>query len=99
MTDHYFYRFRPLDRALGGELENQQIYFAKPEQLNDPAEGFRDIIWKGDAVLLENLFRHYIQCEKHKRQELKFYQAYYSWRSGTIEAAELSSIRFKPKEP
>jgi hypothetical protein len=39
----HLYRFRPLTRVLGGELLNQQIYFAKPENLNDPMEGFRDI--------------------------------------------------------
>jgi hypothetical protein len=38
MIDH-LYRFRPLSRVLGGELLNQHIYFAKPENLNDPMEG------------------------------------------------------------
>jgi|GEM_PF-6927014 DNA-binding response OmpR family regulator len=42
------YRFRSLYWLLDqGELEKQEIYFAKPEQLNDPMEGFRDIFWKG----------------------------------------------------
>ncbi|MBS0234832.1 MAG: DUF2971 domain-containing protein [Proteobacteria bacterium] len=58
----YLYRFRSLERILSGELERQEIYFAKPEQLNDPAEGFRDVVWKGDTVLWENLFRHYTIC-------------------------------------
>jgi hypothetical protein len=60
--DAYLYRFRSLERLLGGELEDQQIYFAKPEDLNDPTEGFRDIVWKGDCILWENLFRHFILC-------------------------------------
>jgi hypothetical protein len=50
MIDH-LYRFRPLSLVLGGELLNQQIYFAKSENLNDPMEGFRDIFWRGDAIV------------------------------------------------
>ena len=30
------------------ELEKQTIYFASPEELNDPMEGLRDIVWDGD---------------------------------------------------
>jgi hypothetical protein len=57
------YRFRPLFRLLDkGELLNQEIYFASPNSLNDPMEGFRDIFWRGDAVIWENLFRHYLLC-------------------------------------
>lgn len=61
MIEH-LYRFRPLSRVLGGELLNQQIYFATPEKLNDPMEGFRDIFWRGDAIVWRNLFRHYLLC-------------------------------------
>jgi hypothetical protein len=62
----YVYRFRPLTRLLDqGELLNQEIYFAPPEQLNDPMEGFRDVIWQGDKVLWSNLFRHYLRCLQH----------------------------------
>jgi len=59
-----FYRLRPIDRLLGenGELNNQEIYFAHPSQLNDPLEGFRDIIWSGDEVIWRNFFRHYLYC-------------------------------------
>ena len=64
------YRFRTLDRLLGlrsnadeePELETQTIYFANPEQLNDPMESFRDFVWRGDAIIWINLFRHYIYC-------------------------------------
>jgi hypothetical protein len=47
------YRFRKTDKLLGEfqELENQEIYFASPEQLNDPLEGFKDLYWKGDDIL------------------------------------------------
>jgi hypothetical protein len=61
MIEH-LYRFRPLARVLGGELLNQHIYFASPETLNDPMEGFRDIFWRGDAVVWRNLLRHYLLC-------------------------------------
>lgn len=60
----HLYRFRPIERLLGqnGELQNQQIYFAGPDELNDPMEGFRDIFWQGDKIVWENLFRHYLLC-------------------------------------
>jgi hypothetical protein len=59
-----FYRFRRIENLLGEykELERQSIYFASPEQLNDPMEGYRDLIWTGDRVAWRNLFRHYLLC-------------------------------------
>lgn len=59
-----FYRFRPTNRLLNGnqELLKQSIFFAHPESLNDPMEGYRDIYWKGDEIVWKNLFRHYILC-------------------------------------
>jgi hypothetical protein len=47
------------------ELENQEIYFAAPEELNDPMEGFKDIYWHGDEVVWENLIKHYLLCLEH----------------------------------
>ena len=55
------YRFRST-KHLHDELREQQIYFAKPHELNDPMEGFRDIVWKGDEIVWTNFFRHYIAC-------------------------------------
>ena len=59
-----FYRFRSANNLLDGysELENQAIYFAPPEQLNDPMEGYRDIFWRGDLIAWKNLFSHYVFC-------------------------------------
>lgn len=59
-----FYRFRAATNLLDGynELEKQTIYFAPPEQLNDPMEGYRDILWRGDLIAWENLFSHYLFC-------------------------------------
>ena len=57
------YKFRSTDRLLRDhELEQQYIFFANPEQLNDPTEGVHDIVWAGDAIVWENLFRHYLFC-------------------------------------
>ena len=58
------YRLRSSKHLLGPheELRKQEIYFASPHELNDPMEGFRDIVWKGDTIVWENLFRHYISC-------------------------------------
>ena len=62
MTNHLF-RFRPLSRLLDrGELLRQEIFFASPDSLNDPMEGFRDIYWQGDAIIWANLLRHYLLC-------------------------------------
>ena len=58
------YRFRTIDNLLGEhqELKKQEIYFASPEQLGDPMEGFRDIFWRGDKIVWENFFKHYAFC-------------------------------------
>lgn len=59
-----FFRFRSIDALLGEyqELEKQTIYFPSPEELNDPMEGFRDIVWSGDKIVWTNLFKHYVFC-------------------------------------
>ena len=59
-----FFRFRSADALLEKyqELERQTIYFATPEELNDPMEGFRDIVWKGDKIVWTNFFKHYVFC-------------------------------------
>ena len=58
------YRFRTMDNLLGEhqELKKQEIYFASPEQLNDPMEGLRDTFWRGDKIVWENFFKHYVFC-------------------------------------
>ncbi|MBE0508723.1 MAG: hypothetical protein IBX50_18725, partial [Marinospirillum sp.] len=64
----FLFRFRSAKALLddtpenGGfqELEKQTIYFAKPEELNDPMEGLSDAFWDGDDVLWENFFNHYV---------------------------------------
>ena len=60
----FYYRFRSIDALLGKhqELAEQTIYFASPEELNDPMEGLRDIVWNGDKIIWTNFFKHYIFC-------------------------------------
>ncbi len=59
-----FYRFRSVCALLGmhSELERQTIFFAPPDDLNDPMEGFQDIVWEGDRTAWVNLFRDYVNC-------------------------------------
>ncbi len=58
------YRFRNTHALLDGfhELENQEIYFASPLELNDPLEGYKNLLWKGDVIVWRNFLRHYILC-------------------------------------
>ncbi|MDR0530522.1 MAG: hypothetical protein LBG83_00435, partial [Oscillospiraceae bacterium] len=58
------YRLRSLYALLDGfhELENQEIYFAPYDELNDPLEGSVEMFWHGDAIVWKNLFRHYLLC-------------------------------------
>ncbi|MDO5516053.1 MAG: DUF2971 domain-containing protein [Clostridium sp.] len=62
------YRFRKTEYLLDeryDELNNQEIYFAPPEELKDPMEGAKDIFWHGDEVLWRNFIKHYLICLEH----------------------------------
>jgi hypothetical protein len=63
MTE-YFYRYRPIKAVLDEfhELENQEIYFSTTDELNDPMEGFKDLLWHGDEIVWRNFLKHYILC-------------------------------------
>jgi hypothetical protein len=63
----HLYRFRPANAVLDGyeELAKQEIYFAAPEKLNDPMEGYNDVFWSGDLIVWRNLIRHYLLCLTH----------------------------------
>lgn len=65
-----YYRFRSAERLLGreaskdsprraGELDELTIYFASPEELNDPLEGHRETYFEGDIIVWRNLIKHY----------------------------------------
>ena len=62
-----FYRFRSMKYLLGEkyqELERRSIYFANPDKLNDPMEGFRDIVWDGDKPMARFRIRELIEESK-----------------------------------
>lgn len=61
------YRFRSTKNLLDefNELENQELYFSPPAQLNDPMEGFRHFFWTGDAIVWKNFLTHYLLCLEH----------------------------------
>ncbi len=47
------------------ELENQEIYFASQEELNDPMEGYKDLFWKGDVIVWKNFLLNYIRSAEN----------------------------------
>ncbi|MBK2266511.1 DUF2971 domain-containing protein [Francisella philomiragia] len=58
-----FYRFRKTQSVFDfQELENEEIYFASKEELNDPMEGYKNLIFNGDEIVWINIFRHYLRC-------------------------------------
>ena len=66
-NENEIYRLRSVSSLLQGyeELQNQQIYFADPDELNDPMEGFVEFHWTGDEIVWRNLFRNYIYALHH----------------------------------
>lgn len=72
----YLYRFRKFsdlkgdpDKNRESELLGSYIFFASPEKLNDPLEGHREMIWRGDHIVWKNLFAHYFLCLTHRHIE------------------------------
>ncbi len=63
----FLYKYRSTKQLLDQfhELENQELYFASPEELNDPMEGYKDIFWSGDAIVWRNLLKHFILSLEH----------------------------------
>ena len=60
-----FYRFRSIEKLLKNpyeELEKQTVFFAGVKELNDPMEGFRNLVWDGDYIVWSSLLRHYVHC-------------------------------------
>ena len=57
----YLYRYRSLkSKHIYKELENLEIYFAKPDELNDQMEDYMNIFWQGDEIAFKGLFKHYL---------------------------------------
>ncbi|MBR0060735.1 MAG: hypothetical protein IJP68_04560, partial [Selenomonadaceae bacterium] len=53
------YRYRIIQSALL-ELESGSFYFAEPQELNDPIEGYLKIFWQGDAPAWEGLLKNFV---------------------------------------
>lgn len=54
------YRYRNAEKMLNyKELENKNMFFAPSDMQNDPMEGISDIVWNGDYIAWENLFKNY----------------------------------------
>jgi len=63
---NYLYRYRSLDALFKHkELENLSIYFARPEELNDQMEKYMNVVWQGDEIAFQGLFKHYIYTLTH----------------------------------
>lgn len=67
------YHYRPYRNAWI-ELERQTLYFAGYEELNDPMEGYMDIVWRGDKIAWQGLLRNYI-CSLDNALSLYLLQA------------------------
>jgi hypothetical protein len=59
-----YFRFRPIERLIGDsqELETQTVFFSAPDALNDPMEGLSELVFRGDIIVWENFFRHFLGC-------------------------------------
>lgn len=53
------YHYRSVKRALQ-EIKEGTLWAAKSETLNDPLEGYAQVVWKGDRIAWEGLLRNYI---------------------------------------
>lgn len=57
------YRFRCIDKLIDEkyeELREQYFFFASPDTLNDPLEGYVDFYWKADKIAWLGLFKNYV---------------------------------------
>ncbi|MCL2625796.1 MAG: type IV secretory system conjugative DNA transfer family protein [Cystobacterineae bacterium] len=65
------YRLRSTTKLLGKnenhpELAEKIIFFIPASNFNDPLEGRVEMIYHGDSIVWENLFKHFLLCMEHK---------------------------------
>lgn len=61
IKNSFIYRYRSIEKLFKfNELENLEIYFSKPEELNDQMEDYLNIFWQGDEIAFQGLFKHYL---------------------------------------
>lgn len=62
----YLYRYRSIKSLFKyKELDNLSIYFAKLAELNDQMEKYMNVVWQGDAIAFQGLFKHYLYTLTH----------------------------------
>jgi len=72
------YRLRSIDKLLNEEypeLMDQLIYCAPSSDFNDPLEGQLELLFQGDSVVWENLFRHFLLCMTHQVEVATLHRA------------------------
>lgn len=73
MDTPFFFRYRSISSLKKyNELQNLDIYFASPEELNDPLEKDLNVIWKGDEIAFRGLFKHYLYVLSHLYYDVQF---------------------------
>ena len=73
MDTPFFFRYRSISSLKKyKELHNLDIYFASPEELNDPLEKDLNVIWKGDEIAFRGLFKHYLYVLSHLYYDVQF---------------------------
>ena len=73
MDTPFFFRYRSISSLKQyNELQNLDIYFASPQELNDPLERDLNVVWKGDEIAFRGLFKHYLYVLSHLYYEAKF---------------------------
>ena len=62
MVDDFIYRLRSCKSLLGedNELEKQSIFLAESTTFNDPLEDFVYLLYKGDKILWQSMFREFV---------------------------------------
>ena len=61
MVMKFLYRYRSIEKILKyKELKNLSIYFSKLNELNDQMEDYMNIVWQGDEIAFQGLFKHYL---------------------------------------
>ena len=66
LDSKHIYRYRSIDKLFEyKELENLEIYFSKPSELNDKMEEYMNIVWKGDEIAFQCMLKHYIYSLYH----------------------------------
>lgn len=100
MNNKYLYRYRPTECMLDkfNELEKQEIYFAKPADLNDPFEGAIVPFFKGTEVHWKVLLRflyQYIEKEyidANYSNQYQPFETFATWQEQMFDSVPVKKI-------